>query len=76
MLQLLSIRALARTPRYHFKKTRRYYSRMHSKPLYFNDGPLVWIDCEMTGLDFGKDKIIEIAVRVLVKQMIMHFMFR
>jgi oligoribonuclease len=24
--------------------------------------PLVWIDCEMTGLDLTKDKIIEIAV--------------
>lgn len=29
----------------------------------FNDGPLVWIDCEMTGLDPQKDKILEIAVR-------------
>ena len=24
--------------------------------------PLVWIDCEMTGLDLSKDKILEIAV--------------
>ncbi|KAF4621339.1 hypothetical protein D9613_000840 [Agrocybe pediades] len=30
----------------------------------FNDGPLVWIDCEMTGLDYKKDKIIEIAVLI------------
>lgn len=34
------------------------------KPLYSPDGPLVWIDCEMTGLDPHKDKILEIAVRV------------
>lgn len=26
---------------------------------------MVWIDCEMTGLDPRKDKIIEIAVSVL-----------
>lgn len=25
--------------------------------------PLVWVDCEMTGLDVSKDKILEIAVR-------------
>lgn len=24
--------------------------------------PLVWIDCEMTGLDLSKDRILEIAV--------------
>jgi oligoribonuclease len=43
---------------------------MPSKPLNFNNGPLVWIDCEMTGLDTSKDKIIEIAVRVSSEQMI------
>lgn len=32
------------------------------KPLDFYAGPLVWIDCEMTGLDPRKDKILEIAV--------------
>ncbi|KZP04467.1 ribonuclease H-like protein [Athelia psychrophila] len=32
------------------------------KPLEFASGPLVWIDCEMTGLDSRKDKILEIAV--------------
>jgi oligoribonuclease (3'-5' exoribonuclease) len=36
---------------------------MAPKPMNFNDGPLVWIDCEMTGLDPQKDKILEIAVR-------------
>ena len=32
------------------------------KPLDYSSGPLVWIDCEMTGLDPTKDKILEIAV--------------
>lgn len=27
-------------------------------------GPLVWVDCEMTGLDLGKDAMIEIAALV------------
>ncbi|KAJ3513425.1 hypothetical protein NLJ89_g2955 [Agrocybe chaxingu] len=34
------------------------------KPLDFWDGPLVWIDCEMTGLDPRTDKILEIAVLI------------
>ncbi|KAJ7594972.1 ribonuclease H-like protein [Mycena floridula] len=34
------------------------------RPLEFADGPLVWIDCEMTGLNIKKDKIIEIAVLI------------
>lgn len=33
------------------------------KQLFAADGPLVWVDCEMTGLDPGKDKLLEIAVR-------------
>ncbi|KAG2043768.1 ribonuclease H-like domain-containing protein [Suillus americanus] len=33
-------------------------------PLDFNSGPMVWIDCEMTGLDPRKDKIMEIAVLI------------
>jgi oligoribonuclease len=28
----------------------------------FLDGPLVWIDCEMTGLDHREDRLLEIAV--------------
>ncbi|CAO3695663.1 unnamed protein product [Umbelopsis ramanniana] len=28
------------------------------------DKPLVWIDCEMTGLDLAKDHLIEIAVLI------------
>jgi len=41
------------------------YCSLHTamqKPLDFYAGPLVWIDCEMTGLDPRKDKILEIAV--------------
>jgi DNA polymerase III epsilon subunit-like protein len=30
--------------------------------LTYEDGPLVWVDCEMTGLNPKKDKILEIAV--------------
>ena len=33
-------------------------------PLDFYAGPLVWVDCEMTGLDARRDKILEIAVCV------------
>lgn len=36
----------------------------HFKPLDFDSGPLVWIDCEMTGLNPSKDKILEVAVCV------------
>ncbi|KAF8270493.1 ribonuclease H-like domain-containing protein [Lactarius quietus] len=32
--------------------------------LTYFDGPLVWIDCEMTGLDYKKDRILEIAVLI------------
>ncbi|KAH9956513.1 ribonuclease H-like protein [Russula dissimulans] len=32
--------------------------------LTYYDGPLVWIDCEMTGLDYNTDRIIEIAVLI------------
>ncbi|KDN33541.1 hypothetical protein RSAG8_13364, partial [Rhizoctonia solani AG-8 WAC10335] len=32
--------------------------------LGFKDGPLVWIDCEMTGLNPESDRIIEIAVLI------------
>ncbi|KAI0343730.1 ribonuclease H-like protein [Trametopsis cervina] len=35
-----------------------------SAPLGFKAGPLVWIDCEMTGLTPKKDKILEIAVLI------------
>lgn len=32
------------------------------RPLNAEDGPLVWIDCEMTGLNPKKDVLLEIAV--------------
>ncbi|WVN88342.1 uncharacterized protein L203_103547 [Cryptococcus depauperatus CBS 7841] len=35
---------------------------MTTEPLTYADGPLVWVDCEMTGLDYLNDRIIEIAV--------------
>lgn len=45
-------------------KIQQTHQKKNTQPgMDFNDGPLVWIDCEMTGLDYRKDKIIEIAVR-------------
>ncbi|KAJ8076871.1 Phosphatidylinositol 3,4,5-trisphosphate-dependent Rac exchanger 2 protein [Marasmius tenuissimus] len=35
-----------------------------ANPLHSVDGPMVWIDCEMTGLDPETDKIMEIAVLI------------
>ncbi|KAK0460931.1 ribonuclease H-like domain-containing protein [Desarmillaria tabescens] len=46
------------------------YNCFSTRPMAFQApldraaGPLVWIDCEMTGLDHKKDKIIEIAVLI------------
>jgi len=31
-------------------------------PLDFTSGPMVWIDCEMSGLNPRMDKVLEIAV--------------
>ncbi|KAF8342716.1 ribonuclease H-like protein [Cantharellus anzutake] len=31
-------------------------------PLDYDDGPIIWIDCEMTGLDPNKDRLLEIAL--------------
>ncbi|KAI0653982.1 ribonuclease H-like domain-containing protein [Cubamyces menziesii] len=39
-------------------------THMEAKPLDWGAGPLVWIDCEMTGLDPRTDKILEIAVLI------------
>ncbi|KAF4563268.1 hypothetical protein EYR40_007016 [Pleurotus pulmonarius] len=50
-----------------FQPARRMMSTQHQsqhRPLDFYSGPLVWIDCEMTGLNPRKDKIIEIAVLI------------
>ncbi|KAG9008961.1 hypothetical protein FRB94_005526 [Tulasnella sp. JGI-2019a] len=40
-----------------------------SKPLTPQDGAIVWIDCEMTGLDYKTDRIIEIAVLITNKDL-------
>ena len=37
------------------------------RPLDFSDGPIVWVDCEMTGLNPKMDKILEIAVRTPIR---------
>ncbi|KAL7425226.1 Phosphatidylinositol 3,4,5-trisphosphate-dependent Rac exchanger 2 protein [Cryptotrichosporon argae] len=41
-----------------------------ARPLAYEDGPLVWVDCEMTGLDLATDRIIEIAVIVTDGQLV------
>ncbi|KAI9064529.1 ribonuclease H-like protein [Trametes sanguinea] len=43
---------------------RTFRSGMESQPLDRAAGPLVWVDCEMTGLDPKTDKILEIAVLI------------
>jgi hypothetical protein len=48
-------------------QTRRTYAKMlqmmeNPRPLTQQDGPLVWIDCEMTGLNHKEDLLLEIAV--------------
>ncbi|ORX35796.1 ribonuclease H-like domain-containing protein [Kockovaella imperatae] len=35
---------------------------MSHRILNYDDGPLVWIDCEMTGLNYDTDRLLEIAV--------------
>jgi oligoribonuclease len=49
--------------------TLRSFRNMSTNPLQgrltYYDGPLVWIDCEMTGLDYKKDRILEIAVTIM-----------
>ena len=34
--------------------------------LRFADGPLVWVDCEMTGLDPQKDKILGMLLVIYI----------
>jgi len=31
-------------------------------PMNFSAGPIVWVDCEMSGLNPRKDRLLEIAV--------------
>ncbi|KAJ8591301.1 ribonuclease H-like protein [Rhizopogon salebrosus TDB-379] len=51
-------------------------------PLDFTSGPMVWIDCEMSGLNHRKDKVLEIAVLItngnleLVDAQGIHFVIR
>jgi hypothetical protein len=69
---MFAIRRIAglSTGRLYRTGTARFVSIMSTKkafmvpprPLTLKDGPLVWIDCEMTGLDFKKDVLLEIAV--------------
>jgi hypothetical protein len=46
-------------------KSRPSYNAMSVEPHDLETGPLVWIDCEMTGLNPRKDKLLEIAVCIL-----------
>ena len=55
--RLVPIRIFSRNTHRSF---RAYQGRMNT--LNWDDGPLVWIDCEMTGLDPKLNEIIEIAV--------------
>ncbi|KAI0665658.1 ribonuclease H-like protein [Trametes maxima] len=57
---------LASTARKSFRPTavRALRTHMESRALDKSAGPLVWIDCEMTGLDPQTDTILEIAVLI------------
>ncbi|KAF5354862.1 hypothetical protein D9756_005441 [Leucocoprinus leucothites] len=59
-----SLRFQSRSYSYNNNRFRPLRYEMSVKPLDFYAGPLVWIDCEMTGLDPRKDKILEIAVLI------------
>ena len=63
-LKLLSSHRILLPQRYTPFTSRVRMTANLQQPLDFNAGPLVWIDCEMTGLNPKKDKILEIAVRV------------
>jgi len=43
----------------------RFLKMSPQTPLDFQSGPMVWIDCEMSGLDPRRNKILEIAVSIL-----------
>jgi len=49
-------------PRYPLRLSRKMANMTNPRPLHYEDGPMVWIDCEMTGLDPKKDVLLEIAV--------------
>ncbi|KAJ6520744.1 oligoribonuclease [Mycena capillaripes] len=46
---------------------------MDRKQLSYGDGPMVWVDCEMTGLDPDKDQILEIAVSAFFRSSMLVF---
>ncbi|KAF7351167.1 Exonuclease domain-containing protein [Mycena sanguinolenta] len=62
------LRPAASSIRYHSRSLhrprdlRKIRLNMEPRPLSYGQGPMVWVDCEMTGLDADKDKILEIAV--------------
>ncbi|OCH89870.1 ribonuclease H-like protein [Obba rivulosa] len=53
-----------RVPSFSAVRLRRNLQMSSPQPLDFRAGPLVWIDCEMTGLNPQTDKILEIAVLI------------
>ena len=55
----------AATPTFRNMSTSRSYGH-----LTYYDGPLVWIDCEMTGLDYKTDRILEIAVSAFASRVV------
>ena len=56
-------RRLSISPKPHRSRIRPFRPSISmNRVLDFRDGPLVWVDCEMTGLNPRKDKILEIAV--------------
>jgi hypothetical protein len=52
----------ASRPSHKARNLRKTRPIMDPRQLSYGDGPMVWVDCEMTGLDPDKDKILEIAV--------------
>ncbi|KAG2137251.1 ribonuclease H-like domain-containing protein [Suillus cothurnatus] len=62
--RLSLLRSLCLSQNYFQNPQFRSFGMSPQTPLDFNSGPMVWIDCEMTGLDPRKDKILEIAVLI------------
>lgn len=58
LLPLTPLRGYAKVP---FGRRNSYVSRFRRM---IDNGPLVWVDCEMTGLDAMNDRIIEICCLV------------
>lgn len=47
----------------------------HGGQLNFQAGPLVWIDCEMTGLNPKQDKLLEIAVSGCFRETVLNELY-